>query len=108
MMRRSKIMKNFAWGSLTLLLCAPLAFAQDPHPQPKPGPSTQTLSSDGITTTVVTPESPLPVGQNFLMTQDSNIYDSTGALMPNTEPSRPGIPFNLMSTPVVTTIDKTS
>ncbi len=101
-------MSTFKWLSPMLLLCVTVAFAQDPHPQPKPGPSMQTLSSDGITTTVVTPESPLPAGQNFLMTQDSNAYDSTGAMMPNTEPSRPGLPFNLMSTPVVTKIDPES
>ena len=91
-----------------LLLAANAVFAQDPHPQPLPGPSIQTLSSDGITTTVVTQTSPLPPGQNFLMTQFSNAYDSTGKMMPNTLPSTPNTPFNLMSKAVVTKIDTDS
>ncbi len=88
-----------------LLMLAACAYAQDPHPQPLPGPSIQTLSPDGITTTVVTQPSPLPPGHNFLMTQFSNAFDSTGAMMPNTLPSMPGVPFNLMTPPVVSPIN---
>src|SRR5262249_40992988 len=49
-----------------------------------------------------------PRGQNFLLTVDSNMFDSNGQEMLNTEPSRPSVPYNLMDTPVITKIDRTS
>ena len=71
-----------------------------PCPQPRPGNggffgSMQTLSEDGSTTFVVTPEgqhapvnnSSTPPGSNFLMTVNSNLYDFNGDEMPNTQPS---------------------
>lgn len=54
-------------------------------------------------------ESLQPVGQNQLPFVDSNLFDSNGAEMANTLPSRPGSPFNLLDGPVVTSaIDRTS
>jgi hypothetical protein len=48
------------------------------------------------------------VGKNFLLTVDSNMFDSAGNEMLNTEPSRPNAPYNLMDPPTVTSIDATS
>src|SRR3954468_2224085 len=89
-------------------ICGELAFGQHPYPQPRPAPSVQTLSADGQTTRVVTGKGPLPVGKNFLLTVDSNMFDSAGNEMLNTEPSRPNVPYNLMDPPTVTAIDATS
>jgi hypothetical protein len=85
-----------------------LAIAQHPYAQPRPGPTVQTVSADGGTTFAVTPNGPLPVGKNFLLTVDSNMFDSDGKEMLNTEPSRPNAPYNLMDTPQVSEIDPTS
>ncbi|VAW56141.1 hypothetical protein MNBD_GAMMA07-87, partial [hydrothermal vent metagenome] len=60
--------------------------------------SVQTLSDDGITHTVVTPQgqfekrSPFdePPGANFINTVDSNLVDFLGREMPNTQPSALG------------------
>ena len=88
---------------------ASIALAQHPYPQPTPGPSVQTVSADGVTTFVVTGKGPLEVGKNFLLTVDSNMFDSAGKEMVNTEPSRPSVPYNLMDGAVVSvTIDATS
>jgi hypothetical protein len=75
-----------------------------------PSPPVQRIDPDGITTWVVsTSTSPLPVGQNQLPYADSNAYDSGGNEMPNTLPSRPDSPFNLLDGPVQTSrISKTS
>jgi hypothetical protein len=106
-----------------LLLGASVALAQ--FPQPRPGPSTQCppatgcagYPGDGVTTFVVTPEGHFPAqdpfanppGSNFLQTVNSDMYDSTGAIMPNTNPSTPDNPYNLLDGPVVTSsIDPTS
>ena len=82
------------------------------HPctQPRPGPSTQTLSADGVTTFVVTPEGHFPPqdpfaeppGSNFLMTVYENLRDFNGDEMPNTLPSTPDNPYNLHDGPVLT------
>lgn len=90
------------------LMQVSLGYAQHPGPQPRPGPSTQTLSTDGITTFVVTPMGPLPLGQNQLPYVQSNNFDGTGAEMPNTLPSTPTIPFNLLGPVTTSSIDKTS
>ncbi|MGV6852768.1 MAG: hypothetical protein ACWA5R_11415 [bacterium] len=94
-----------------------------PCPQPRPGNggffgSMQTLSEDGTTTFVVTPEGqheaqdPFehPPGTNFLMTVDSNLFDFNGEEMPNTQPSRLGDENYLLHDGPVTTreINKTS
>jgi len=89
------------------------------HPctQPRPGPSVQTLSDDGVTTFVVTPEGHFPPqdpfaeppGSNFLMTVYENLRDFNGDEMPNTLPSTPDNPYNLHDGPVLTeVIDPTS
>ena len=82
------------------------------HPctQPRPGPSTQTPSADGVTTFVVTPEGHFPSqdpfanppGSNFLMTVYENLRDFNGDEMPNTLPSTPDNPYNLQDGPVLT------
>ena len=88
---------------------ASLALAQHPYPQPSPGPSVQMVSPDGLTTFVVTGKGPLDVGKNFLLTVDSNMFDSAGKEMVNTQPSRPNVPYNLMDGAVVSVnIDATS
>ncbi|HEV8129984.1 MAG TPA: hypothetical protein VGQ81_01935 [Acidobacteriota bacterium] len=89
-------------------LSATLLFAQHPRPQPRPAPSVQTRQPDG-TIRIVTPESPLPAGRNFLLTVDSNMFDGNGREMANTEPSRPNVPYNLQDgNPAVSNIDPTS
>src|SRR5438445_7438887 len=97
----------------TLYLSGSILLAQHPHPQPKPGLSTQTLSDDGTTTIVVTKPGPLPSApcapeiefscKNFLQTVNSNLFDSQGHEIPNTNPSTPTSPYNLMDGPVVIT-----
>jgi hypothetical protein len=97
----------------TLYLSANVLLAQHPHPQPKPGFSTTTLSPDGSTTIVVTKPGPLPSApcgpeiefscQNFLQTVNSNLFDSKGNEIPNSNPSTPTSPYNLMDGPVVVT-----
>ncbi len=82
------------------------------HPcaQPHPGPSIQTLSPDGMTTFVVTPEGQFPPqdpfaeppGSNFLMTVYEDMKDLSGRDMPNTLPSTPENPYNLHDGPVLT------
>ena len=82
------------------------------HPctQPRPGPSTQTLSPVGTTTIVTTPEGHFPPvdpfanppGSNFLMTVYENLRDFNGDEMPNTLPSTPDNPYNLHDGPVLT------
>jgi hypothetical protein len=97
----------------TLYLSVNILLAQHPHPQPKPGFSTTTLSPDGTTTIVVTKPGPLPSApcgpeiefscKNFLQTVNSNLFDSKGNEIPNTNPSTPTTPYNLMDGPVVVT-----
>ncbi len=89
------------------------------HPcaQAHPGPSIQTVSPDGMTTFVVTPEGQHPPqdpfanppGSNFLMTVYENLRDLSGREMPNTLPSTPDNPYNLHDGPVLTrSIDPTN
>lgn len=90
--------------------------AGNPGPQPRPAPSTQTVSDDGMTTLVVTgdaifPESnPFtnPPGTNLLPTIFEDMVDGNGTVMPNTLPSTPEHPYNLHAEPTVTPIDPTS
>lgn len=80
------------------------------HPcaQAHPGPSVQTLSPDGSTTYVVTPDGKNPVqnpfaeppGSNFLLTVYENLHDLSNREMPNTLPSTPTNPYNLHDGPV--------
>src|SRR5262249_787639 len=92
--------------ALVLLFAVPLT-AQHPRPQPRPGPSVQP-KLPAATIQIVPPPRPLPAGQNFLLTVDSNMFDGNGQEMVNTEPSRPSVPYNLMNTPVITKIDPIS
>lgn len=82
--------------------------------QPRPAASTQTVSADGLTTTVVTPEGAFPSsdpfanppGTNMFDTVYSNMLDGAGVLMPHTLPSTPNRPYNLhLTDPVVTQLD---
>ncbi|MDV6345393.1 hypothetical protein [Nitrosomonas sp. Is37] len=84
-------------------------------PRPRPAPSTAELSSDGTTTTIITPTTTLPEGDSFgpepanlLPTVYANVCDVNGEEIPNTLPSTPEQPYNLHPEPHVTTIDKTS
>ncbi len=107
-------------GALGFLIGACLtqaAMAQHPGPQPRPGPSTQTLSADGVTTIVTTPEGHFPSvdpfanppGSNFLLTVYENMRDGNGEEMPNTLPSTPDGRYNLHDGPVTTqAIDATN
>jgi len=102
-----------------LLIGASVAQAQSACPgpgvQPRPGPSTITVSADGMTTYISTagpifPESDTfgPNPANLLPTVYENMCDSGGDEIPNTLPSTPEHPYNLHPDPVVTPIDKTS
>lgn len=84
-------------------------------PRPRPAPSVMELSSDGSTTTIITPTSQFPEGDSFgpeptnlLPTVYANACDVNGEEIPNTLPSTPEQPYNLHPEPVVTAIDKTS
>ncbi len=98
------------WGvSMANAACVP--------PQPRPGPATVSVSPDGVTTTVITPENTIfpkqdayavPPGSNMLPTQYLNTCDGNGVEMSNTLPSTPTNPYNLHPTPTVSLIDKTS
>ena len=86
-----------------------------PHPQPLPMASCQ--STQGNTTTVITcascfpPSKPFldPPGTNLLPTVYTNLFDSSGAEIPNTLPSTPTVPYNLHDgNPVVSDINPTS
>ncbi len=88
-----------------------------PCAQPEAGVSQRTESADGMTTTIITPEGqhpPVdpfahPPGSNFLMTVYENLRDYENREMPNTLPSTPDNPNNLVDGPVVTeAIDKRS
>jgi hypothetical protein len=113
-------------SSLTIaFVFAMAALTAAQHPTARPGPSTQCppatscagYPGDGVTTFVVTPQGQYPSadpfanppGSNFLQTANSDFYDSNGSMMPNTNPSTPDNPYNLLDGPVVTsTIDPTS
>jgi len=94
-----------------------------PCPQPRPGNggffgSAQSVSADGVTTFVVTPEgqhaaqdpNDIGPGTNFLMTYNGNLFDFNGDEMPNTQPSALGDDaYMLHDGPVLTSaINKTS
>jgi len=100
---------NYAIGVMFLAVFSGQALAVHPDPEPRPGFSSQTLSNDGITTVVVSPEGLRPLGDNQLNYVESNLFDGNGDEMVNTLPSRPGNQFNLLDGPVqITSIDSTS
>ncbi len=86
-------------------------------PQPRPPEAQESVSADGKTTTIITPENTIfakqdpfaePPGSNHLPTVYKNVCDSNGVEVLNTLPSTPDHPYNLHPDPVVTPIDKTS
>lgn len=91
------------------------AVAQHPGPQPRPMATMGTVESqvdvtgpDGtVTTRIVSATSPLPAGAaNQLPYLAENMRDGNGREMPNTLPSTPAIPYNLIDGSVqITTID---
>ncbi|NOR68443.1 MAG: hypothetical protein GQ532_01890 [Methylomarinum sp.] len=99
--KKSKIASTLGFLVSTGLTTTVLAAGIAGHPgtQPRPGPSMQTVSEDGSTTFVVTPEGHFdavnpfdnPPGSNFLPTVNSNMFDFNGDEMPNTQPSAYGI-----------------
>ncbi|MDT8407083.1 MAG: hypothetical protein RQ715_07515, partial [Methylococcales bacterium] len=107
-------------GALSFLIGAcvsQVALAQHPGPQARPGLATQSLSEDGSTTFVITPEGQFPAvdpfanppGSNFLTTVYENMRDGNGVEMPNTLPSTPDGRYNLHDGPVTTqAIDATN
>ncbi len=114
-MMKQIIKKQLAGASglalgLTLASAAMADITGHPGPQPRPGPSAQTMSDDGMTTIVNTPEGHFPPqdpfaeppGSNFLMTVYQNMHDFNGDEMPNTLPSTPDGRYNLHDGPVLT------
>lgn len=103
---------------LATVLVSGTAVAQHPHPQPYPvNPATGMPGSVQVRSTDangnpywnVTTFSALPQDQNFLLTVDSNIFTSKGVEIPNTEPSTPANPFNLINGQVnASDVDMTS
>lgn len=92
-----------------------------PYPQPRPKPTQQTTSGcpGGCFTKAITGEGIYPPGNpfdyrtfpgtNFLPTVYTNMFDGTGAEMPDTLPSTPDNPYNLHDgDPIVSQINPTS
>ncbi len=92
-----------------------------PYPQPRPKPTQQTTSGcpAGCFTKAITGEGIYPPsnpfdyrtfpGTNFLPTIYTNMFDGTGAEMPDTLPSTPDNPYNLHDgDPIVSQINPTS
>jgi len=86
-------------------------------PQPRPGQAQESVSIDGKTTTIITPENTIfpaqdpfaePPGSNHLPTVYKNFCDSNGVEIVNTLPSTPDHPYNLHPDPIITPIEKTS
>ncbi len=83
---------------------------------PRPSPNITTVSPDGKTTTVITPEGAFPSqdpflhppGSNHIETRYENYCDGNGVEVLNTVPSTPDHPYNLHPDPVISEIDKTS
>jgi cytochrome oxidase Cu insertion factor (SCO1/SenC/PrrC family) len=97
--------------------CGPPAGSPYLHPHPQPLPCASRATPVGDTTFVVTGESIFPPskpfqdppGTNFLPTVYTNLFDSRGCEIPNTLPSTPAIPYNLLDgEPVVSPIDPIS
>lgn len=86
-------------------------------PQPRPPQAQESVSADGKTTTIITPENTIfaaqdpfaePPGSNHLPTVYKNVCDGNGVEILNTLPSTPEHPYNLHPDPIITPIDKTS
>lgn len=90
---------------------------QHPHPQPAmPTPTPPFTCNGGVinlcTGTSIFPQSlPFvdPPGANFLPTVYTDLYDAAGNQVPNTLPSTPTVPYNLLDgEPVISRINPTS
>lgn len=115
---------QFAFAGLASLCLAGVtgvAVAQVPPPpasrvpQPLPPPSTRVDSPDGMTTSFTTATSNFPESDpfvdptNLLPTIYADVKASNGVPIPNTLPSSPQHPYNLLAKPpVVTSINPTS
>lgn len=117
MLKQKHSHRRLLLAMMSSLLGISMANAACLPPQPRPGPATVTVSPDGLTTTVITPENTIfpkqdpfanPPGSNLLPTQYINTCDGNGVEMPNTLPSTPTNPYNLHPAPAVSLIDKTS
>ncbi|HBL28015.1 MAG TPA: hypothetical protein DD490_14360 [Acidobacteria bacterium] len=89
---------------------------QHPHPQPPLSAAPPPTCNGGVLA-ITTGTSPFPQsypfidppGTNFLPTVYTDLYDAAGRQIPNTLPSTPTIPYNLLDgEPVVTTINPVS
>jgi cytochrome oxidase Cu insertion factor (SCO1/SenC/PrrC family) len=87
------------------------------HPHPQGMPPRSTVTTSGNTTTVSSgaslfaPSRPFldPPGTNFLPTIYTDLYDAAGNLVPNTLPSTPSVPYNLLDgDPVVSPVNPIS
>ena len=87
------------------------------HPHPQGMPARSKVTTTGDKTTVSTgaslfaPSKPFldPPGTNFLPTVYTDLFDSAGHSIPNTLPSTPTVPYNLLDgDPVVSSIDPIS
>lgn len=94
---------------------APPPSTRRPQPLPPPSAWTRTDSPDGMTTYITTPTSNFPESDpyvnptNLLPTVYSDVLAANGVPIPNTLPSTPEHPYNLMkSDPVVVPINPTS
>lgn len=121
--RRGPLPRMAAW-LLSLGLVAGSVAAQDassadpyrhPHPQAAIPASTVTCDNGVLAlstgTSLFPPSQPFldPPGTNFLPTVYTDLYDAAGNQIPNTLPSTPTVPYNLLDgQPVVTRIDPTS
>lgn len=104
-----------AGGGTAFAQVAPPPASRTPQPYPPSSAWTQTTSPDGSTTTIITPTSHFPSSDpsinptNLLPTVYANINNAAGQPIPNTLPSTPANPYNLMEgPPVETQIDPTS
>jgi cytochrome oxidase Cu insertion factor (SCO1/SenC/PrrC family) len=87
------------------------------HPHPQGMPPRSTVTTSGDTTTVSSGASLFvksapfldPPGTNFLPTVYTDLYDAAGNLVPNTLPSTPTVPYNLLDgDPVVSLVNPIS
>lgn len=86
-----------------------------PHPQPALAPSTLTCSNGTLHlctgASLFPPSLPFvdPPGTNFLPTVYTDLYDAAGKQVPNTLPSTPTVPYNLLDgEPVVSPVNPIS
>jgi hypothetical protein len=93
----------------------PSGTTHHPHPQPAPAPPCQTVENGVVKVStgdsLFPPSLPFvdPPGTNLLPTIYTNLFDSSGAEIPNTLPSTPTVPYNLHDgAPVVSEINPLS